>query len=286
MIAFIRAIAAAAGLALGFATAAFAAPPLTVLISIDGFRPDYLDRGVTPALSALAVGGVRAAMRPSFPSKTYPNHYALITGLRPDRNGVVENAMLDAAIPGVTFKMDDRAAVSDRRWWSQATPLWVTAERAGIRTAPMFWPGSEAEIMGVRPSHWAPFNMAIPPDARTDQILAWLDEPPATRVRFATLYFDDVDTAGHHFGPVSPELNAAAAKVDAAVARLVAGLKARGIEANLVIVADHGMAATPPEKKSTTMTSSRLTRCGSSPPAPISASIPSPGARPRSRRDS
>jgi predicted AlkP superfamily pyrophosphatase or phosphodiesterase len=224
-------------------------PPLTILVSIDGFRSDYLDRGVTPTLSGLARDGVRASMRPSFPSKTFPNHYAIVTGLRPDRNGIVDNTMLDPQIPGVTFKMADKVTNADARWWNEATPIWVTAERAGVRTATMFWPGSDTAIQGVRPSKWRLFDMSLPAQARTDQLLAWLDAPPAERARFATLYFDDVDTAGHHFGPDSPEVNAAATTVDNAIARLVEGLKARGIKANLVVVADHGMAATPDSEK-------------------------------------
>jgi predicted AlkP superfamily pyrophosphatase or phosphodiesterase len=223
--------------------------PVTVLVSIDGFRSDYLDRGVTPVLSGLAADGVRAAMRPSFPSKTFPNHYTLVTGLRPDRSGIVENNMEDPAIPGVTFKMSDRQAVQDRRWWDEGEPIWVTAEKAGIVTAPYFWPGSEAAIHGVRPHYFVPFDMAMPSDVRVDRTLAALDRPPAERPRFVTLYFDLVDTAGHEFGPDSPEVNAAAATVDAQVGRLVAGLKARGLAANLVIVADHGMAALSPERQ-------------------------------------
>ncbi|WP_309645667.1 ectonucleotide pyrophosphatase/phosphodiesterase [Phenylobacterium sp.] len=227
-----------------------ATPPaaVVVLVSIDGFRPDYLDRGVTPVLSGLAAQGARGTMRPSFPTKTFPNHYTLVTGLRPDHHGIVENTFEDPAIPGVTFKMSNRAAVGEARWWDQATPIWVSAERAGIITAPMFWPGSEAPIRGVRPSLWRPFDQAMPPSARVDQVLAWLDRPPAERPRFVTLYFDDVDTAGHDFGPESAEVNAAAARVDAALGRFTAGLQARGVAANLVIVADHGMAPIAPDR--------------------------------------
>jgi len=218
--------------------------PLTLLISIDAFRADYLDRGVTPNLSALAAGGARASMRPSFPSKTFPNHYALVTGLRPDRNGIVANNMTDEAIPGVKFAMSNDTAVKDRRWWDQAEPIWVTAEKAGIVTGTMFWPGSEADIHGVRP-HYAPhFDIRVPSDDRVDQLLSWFDKPAAERPRFATLYFDAVDTAGHRSGPDSPGVNAAATVVDTAIGRLEAGLKARGIVANIVVVADHGMAAT------------------------------------------
>jgi len=241
-------------LALCFAFLALAAPaaaagPPTILVSIDGFRADYLDRGVTPVLSTLAADGARAAMRPSFPSKTFPNHYALVTGLRPDRNGIVENIFEDPRRPGVTFKMANREAVEDRFWWDEATPIWVIAERAGIRTAPLFWPGAEAAIQGVRPHDYVVFDMDTPNRKRVDDLLALLDRPPATRPAFLTLYFDTVDTAGHDHGPDAPETDAAVAEVDAQIGRLVEGLKARGLVANLVIVADHGMAAVSEERK-------------------------------------
>ncbi|WP_293907978.1 ectonucleotide pyrophosphatase/phosphodiesterase [Phenylobacterium sp.] len=239
----------AAVLLLGVAVPSVAAErPLTVLISIDAFRADYLDRGVTPVLSGLAAHGARAAMRPSFPSKTFPNHYTLVTGRRPDETGIVANNMRDPAIPGVTFGMGNRDAVRDARWWDGAEPIWVTAEKAGIVTAPIFWPGSEAAIHGIRPHYFLAFDQNMASDARVDQDLAMLDKPAAERPRFLTLYFDIVDTAGHRFGPDSNEVNQAAATVDAAIGRLLAGLKMRGIVANVVVVADHGMAATAPER--------------------------------------
>lgn len=223
--------------------------PPVILISIDGFRADYLDRGVTPTLSLLAADGARATMRPSFPSKTFPNHYALVTGLPPDRNGIVENNMQDPAIPGVTFKMSNRPAVLDRRWWDQAEPIWVTAERAGVRSATLFWPGSEADVRGVRPSRWLPYDEAMPNAARIARVLAWLDLPPDERPGLVTLYFHQVDTAGHDHGPDSPEVNAALGDVDEALGALVAGLEARGLAANLLVVSDHGMAATSPDRR-------------------------------------
>lgn len=213
-----------------------------ILVSIDGFRPDYLDRGLTPTLSRLAEEGVRGALRPAFPSKTFPNHYAIVTGLRPDRNGIVENTMEDPAIPGVTFRMSNRQAVRDRRWWDDAEPIWVTAERAGIITAPVFWPGSEAAIRGVRPHYYLPFAADTSGAWRVDLVLALLDQPAARRPRFLTLYFDAVDTVGHDFGPNSPELDASLREVDKQMLSLIQGLEARGVKANLVIVADHGMA--------------------------------------------
>lgn len=227
--------------------------PVTILVSVDGFRPDYLTRGITPVLSRLAATGVTGPMHPSFPSKTFPNHWTLVTGVRPDRHGIVANRMEDPADPANVFTM----ASDDPAWWSAADPIWVDAEQAGIRTATQFWPGSNVAIGatraaewphavrgGTRPSDWQQYNEAISPTQRVNGVLDWLRRPAAIRPRLVTLYFEAVDTAGHRFGPESSEVNEAIAGVDASIGALVDGLAALGQPANLVIVADHGMAAT------------------------------------------
>lgn len=215
-----------------------------ILIGIDGFRADYLERGLTPTLSRLAAEGVQAegGMRPSWPSVTFPNFYTLATGLHPDHHGLVYNTMTDPNLPGRRFSLGARAEVMDRIWYDAGEPIWVTAENAGLRTATLFWPGSEAPIRGVRPSYWLPYEKSVPSLARVNILLAWLSLPADERPQLATLYFDVLDTAGHEFGPGAPETDAVLADVDAAVTALVKGLEKQGIEADLVIVADHGMA--------------------------------------------
>lgn len=213
--------------------------PVTILVSIDGFRADYLDRGDTPVLARLAAAGARGAMRPSFPTKTFPNHYAIVTGLVPDRNGIVANRFEDPARPGETFTL----ATTDPYWWNQAEPIWVAAEKAGIRTATMFWPGSNVKLDGSYPSDWQQFNQQISGRQRVDTIIDWMRRPTATRPRLATLYFDIVDSAGHRFGPGAAETRAALREVDTLIGRLADELTALRQPANLVIVADHGMAA-------------------------------------------
>lgn len=226
-----------------------AKPPLLILLSIDGFRADYLDRGLTPTLAMLAKTGVRAkAMRPSFPTLTFPNHYTLVTGLRPDHHGIVDNDMWDESI-GQKFTMSAKTG-GDARWWEGAKPLWVTAAEQGRITADAGWPGDTVAIFGKRPTYLDPWRADRPAEEAVVMALHWLDLPPRYRPSLQFLYFYEVDHKGHDFGPDSPEVNAALRQVDAAVAALVAGLKARGLydRTNLVITADHGMIATPPSQ--------------------------------------
>lgn len=216
--------------------------PVTILISIDGFRPDYLDRNLTPRMSALRKQGSFAAMRPSFPTKTFPNHYTLVTGLRPDHHGISGNSMVDPARPGQMFTLGDSRQSLDPFWWNEAEPIWVTAEKQGIRTATAFWPGSEVLIHEKRPQDWLRFDENVSEEQRVNQVLDWLRRPAAIRPKLVAMYFDLVDTKGHRFGINSPEVNEAIANVDASVGKLVDGVKAMGVNANYVIVADHGMA--------------------------------------------
>ncbi|MEK6300127.1 MAG: ectonucleotide pyrophosphatase/phosphodiesterase [Acidobacteriota bacterium] len=221
--------------------------PTVILISIDGFRYDYLDKFEPPNLRSLAREGVQAKwMTASFPTKTFPNHYTIVTGLYPQNNGIVENTVYDTATKA-TFGMGNREEVQNSRWWL-GEPIWVTAEKQGQRAAPFFWPGSEAEIEGKRATYWMPYDGEMPNEARVDHVLSWLDLPAAKRPTFLTLYFADVDHAGHEFSPDSKETRDAVLKVDAAFGRLIDGLKARGIfeQVNLIIVSDHGMATQDP----------------------------------------
>lgn len=231
-------------LALAFAGAVRAAEPLLILVSIDAFRWDFLEQyaAEAPHLRVLAAEGVRAGhLIPCFPSSTFPNHYSIATGLRPEHHGIIYNEFRDPVMKAVFMKS---VGSIDGRWWG-GEPIWCTAVKHGLRSACMFWPGSEAEIGGVRPTCYRPFDPGISAAARVDVLLGWLDAPTEMRPSFCTLYFDAVDRAGHAAGPDSREVGAAVRDVDSAIARLLAGLAARGFRetANLVIVSDHGLTA-------------------------------------------
>ena len=142
-----------------------------ILVSLDAFRPVDLGRGLTPTLDRLLAEGAHAtSMRPSFPTLTFPNHYTLVTGLRPDRNGVIHNTMTDPDLPGERFATSNRAAVQDARWWAQAEPIWTRVQRSGRRAATMYWPGSEAPVHGAYPDDWAAFDPVVTISASASSI--------------------------------------------------------------------------------------------------------------------
>jgi predicted AlkP superfamily pyrophosphatase or phosphodiesterase len=232
------------GLAWAPAAAQTPTPAPLIVISIDAFRADYIRRGVTPTLSALAREGAQAAaVHPSFPSQTFPNHYTLVTGLRPDHHGLVSNTMEDAKVSPEIFSKTANS-FADPRWWNGGTPLWVTAGRAGKRTASFAWPGSDVTIHGGRPTYVAPWRKGGSAADAAALVLNWMDLGPARRPAITFVYLDAVDEAGHDHGPNSPEVTAALRGVDAAIATLVAGLKRRGLyqRTNLIVLSDHGLA--------------------------------------------
>ncbi len=215
--------------------------PTIILVSLDGFRWDYLEKYKPPTIAKIAAGGVRAKwMIPSFPTKTFPNHYSIATGLYPEHHGIVENNIWDF---GVTFTLGKREEVQNTRWWL-GEPIWVTAEKQNVRSAAFFFPGTEAEIARTRPSIWKQYDGKIPNEERVDTVLGWLDLPTEKRPQMITMYFSDTDDAGHGYSPDSEETKAAVARVDANLGRLIAGLEARRIDrkVNIIIVSDHGMA--------------------------------------------
>ena len=216
--------------------------PTIILISIDGARHDYLDRFNAPHLQSIANSGVRADyLQPVFPSKTFPNHYSLVTGLRPESHGLVNNSMYDPEYDMV-FSMRKREEVENPRWWG-GEPIWVTAEQQGLTAATFFFPGSETAVKGVRPSYWYNYDGSISNRARVEQVLNWMDMPSTERPRLITLYFSSVDDAGHRFGPNSAEVEASFEAVDAEIGILLAGLAERGLkeQVNIIVASDHGM---------------------------------------------
>ncbi|PJK14530.1 alkaline phosphatase family protein [Lysobacteraceae bacterium NML07-0707] len=220
--------------------------PTLLLISIDGLRPQDINAQDMPNLWQLAEAGVRAeGMRPAYPSLTFPNHYTLVTGVVPDRHGIVHNSMYDAGLGD--FRPDLPQAVRNEHWWG-AEPVWVSAEKAGLRTTTLYWPGSEAAIHGIRPQVWLPFDSSRSAQWRAEKVASWLTAKTSKRPAFATLYFDKVDHASHSHGPNSSQARSERRNSDAAIGHLLSRLRQNKQldETNIIVVSDHGFAEVPP----------------------------------------
>ena len=229
--------------------------PTTILISLDGFRADFLNRDLTPTLNAFIASGVSPRyMLPSFPSVTFPNHFTLVTGLYPESHGVVGNTFWDPVLEEEFYYTDPSRSLQPK-WWT-AEPLWVTAENQGVRTAIHMWPGSEAHIPDVEPTYVDKFNATEDLSRKVERVLGWLDLPgdhdvayPSAgkrRPQLIAAYVPNVDVMGHLAGPNSTEIRATIADVDSMLTLLTEGLFARNLTeiVNMVIVSDHGMATT------------------------------------------
>ncbi|KAL2169712.1 hypothetical protein VTG60DRAFT_5765 [Thermothelomyces hinnuleus] len=224
-------------------TAMFA--PTTIIISLDGFRPDFLNRGLTPRLNALVKEGVSPLyMLPSFPSVTFPNHYTLATGLYPESHGVVGNSFWDPMLRE-EFYYTDPSRSMDPKWW-KGEPFWVTAQKQGLKTAIHMWPGSEANILNVDPTYLDKYNGKELLPRKVDRILEFLDMPDSDRPQIIAAYVPNVDADGHKYGPNSTEIRSTIQKVDKMLDDLFKGLEERHLAdiVNIIVVSDHGMATT------------------------------------------
>jgi predicted AlkP superfamily pyrophosphatase or phosphodiesterase len=216
--------------------------PTVILVSMDGFRSDYWDKTETPHFHELMKKGVVAShLKPVFPSVTFVNHYSIITGLWPEHHGIINNSLWDPETQK-NFEIQNLNETNQPEWW-EGEPLWVTAEKQGVKSASMFWVGSSVNAPEKRPSYWLPYSKTVSREKRVEQVLEWLNLPQEKRPRFLTLYFEDADEAGHAHGPNSPEVVQAIRQLDEAVGRLVAGIRTLGLEetTSVILVSDHGM---------------------------------------------
>ncbi|OTA99462.1 hypothetical protein M426DRAFT_325119 [Hypoxylon sp. CI-4A] len=228
--------------------------PTTLIISLDGFRADFLNRGLTPRLNAFIKEGVSPLyMTPSFPSVTFPNHYTLATGLYPESHGVVGNTFWDPDLESEFYYTDPDRSL-DPKWWG-GEPFWITAEEQGVRTAVHMWPGSEAHVLGKDPSFLDRYNGKEKLPKKVDRILEFLDKPGVEnpdadpneiRPQIIAAYVPNVDADGHRYGPNSTEIRSTISEVDGMLDQLFHGLEQRNLTniVNVIIVSDHGMATT------------------------------------------
>jgi len=223
--------------------------PYLVVLSMDGFRWDYTDKVSTPNFDKIARQGVKAeSMIPSFPTKTFPNHYTLATGLYPDHHGIVLNGFFDP-VENRYYKVSNRDAVEDGSFYG-GEPIWVTADKQGVKAASLFWVGSEAEIDGIRPSIWKTYQHSMPYENRIDTVISWLQLPEHKRPHLIMWYFDEPDSEGHHSGPDGLKTFETIARLDSLLGVFIEKLEKLPIanQVNFIVISDHGMGPTSDDR--------------------------------------
>lgn len=215
--------------------------PYVILISADGFRSDYAEKYQAKNLLKYGKNGVTSkAMIPSFPTITFPNHWSLITGLYPAHHGLIDNFFYDYKREKF-YAMSSAENAEDGSWYG-GVPLWSLAEKQGLLSASMMWVGSASDAGGVRPTYYYHYHEKFTPNQKVDKVIDWLKLPDDRRPHFISLYFPEVDGAGHRFGPDSPEAEQAVHLIDDAFGTLVKKVNELGLkDVNFIFVADHGM---------------------------------------------
>ncbi|UWX54967.1 ectonucleotide pyrophosphatase/phosphodiesterase [Maribacter litopenaei] len=222
--------------------------PYVILVSLDGFRWDYVERFNPPFLKSFIQNGVKASsLIPSFPSKTFPNHYTIATGMYPDKHGIVGNSFYSHK-KDRTYRIGNREFVEDGTFYN-GTPLWIQAAKSGMLSASYFFVGSEANIQGIRPSYYKKYDASVKNEERVSEVLQWLSLPETKRPHLITMYFSDMDDVGHRFGPNGgAELKRTLMALDQNLKALYEGVQATKLSVDIIIVSDHGMANVPKER--------------------------------------
>ncbi|XP_038655848.1 ectonucleotide pyrophosphatase/phosphodiesterase family member 5 [Scyliorhinus canicula] len=215
--------------------------PKVLLVSFDGFRWDYIHRVPTPHFKYVMENGIHVNQVTNiFITKTYPNHYTLVTGLYAENHGIVANEMYDQNL-NKTFSMDGMD-IFDPVWWDEAYPLWVTNQIQGHKTGAVMWPGTDVQIHGLYPTHYMIYNISVPFEDRLAQLIDWFrgKEP----VNFGLLYWEEPDRSGHDLGPENPLMDKVIADIDLKLGYLIEQLQKAGLwdTINLIVTSDHGMA--------------------------------------------
>ncbi|XP_069014697.1 ectonucleotide pyrophosphatase/phosphodiesterase family member 5 [Embiotoca jacksoni] len=223
--------------------------PKLLLVSFDGFRWDYIDRVPTPSFRSIMDEGVKVEfVENAYITKTFPNHYSLVTGLYAETHGIVANEMYDPAL-NQSFSMETDS-IYESRWWEEAVPLWVTIQRAGGRSGAAMWPGSDVKIHGMFPTQYLQYNASVSFESRVERIIEWFSAPKDEAVDFGVLYWEEPDESGHSFGPQSSLMDVVIAGIDEKLGFLMNELKKAGLyeKVNLIVTSDHGMAQLSADK--------------------------------------
>ncbi|CAF1083781.1 unnamed protein product [Rotaria sordida] len=211
--------------------------PRLLIISLDGFRHDYLNEHILPTLNRFRNEGVQAThgMRPTFTTMTFPNHISIATGMYQEDHGVIHNSFYDRLL-NKTIGMSSR---DDGQWSDpKVEPLWITATKQKVKSAVLFWPACHNEFFGIRPViySWL-YTDNIPFREKIDNAIGYFRE---LSVQLVMLYHFEPDKQGHTYGPHSSEVRDVLFRLDSDIEYLLTKVKNElNDDLNIIILSDH-----------------------------------------------
>lgn len=215
---------------------------------MDGLRHDYIVNSKLSNLSSfhrmIADGGwASKGIKNVFLTKTFPNHFTLVTGLYEESHGIVGNNMYDPVF-NASFDPYNTAEVANPRWYS-GEPIWVTNQKHDKthRSGAVMWPSSIAPIEGILPYRVLPYSK-MPFKDRVDTIVEWFtDDCP---INLGLLYIEEPDETGHKYGPDSVEINNKLLELNDVLQRLFDKLQDNDLldKTDIILTSDHGMTRT------------------------------------------
>jgi predicted AlkP superfamily pyrophosphatase or phosphodiesterase len=246
-----------------------------VLVSLDGMASYLLDdpKASLPTIRKLAREGtlVDGGMRVSNPSVTWPNHTTLISGVRPEKHGVLANGMLVRGGIGVPVRIDPKRS---REELVRVTTVVDLAHAAGLRTGEINWPctrestafddrfpDTPESLLYTTPRLRAELlTMGLLAD-ETDKAFGgksgaardWVWTEAAChlirdrRPHLLLVHLLNVDSTHHTLGPQTPGGYTANAYADLCLSRLIEAAEMAGISdrTTWIVVSDHGFITTP-----------------------------------------
>ena len=201
-----------------------------------------MNRDITPNINSLIDDGVKASsFKPVFPTKTFPSHISIVTGMYPENHGIIFNEFNDK-FHNSYYNTRDSVQLRNSRWY-KGEAFWETAGRHGIITASYFWPSSDLDLDDRNPEYYYHYVHKRPYEDRIKGVLEWLQYPYDKRPHFITMYFDLTDGVGHRYGPNSPEIDIAISSLDSTLGNLLTGLEEIQMRdsVNIILVSDHGI---------------------------------------------
>ncbi len=211
-----------------------------LIISVDGFRPEYLNRSITPHINSLATRGVKARLKNVFPTTACPNYISLFTGCYPENHGIISNVFKNTA-NGEYFDTRVPESYNAPKWYASVF-LWEYLEKFSIYSSMISIPGASVYSDYKSSFYFIDIDEKVRPEFRIKEAFYYLRKKEKTP-RLTAIRFEFIDEIGHKEGTITDKMNEAIVTLDNFVGEITDSLKSLNIydKTDIIFLSVHGM---------------------------------------------